>query len=159
MKNRIVDHSISPKGAECTPEKAKANRCGVGRAPDSYIPLATCELCREDGGCHFHIAATSLVPGQGEKDPDLKIGRSTLFALMKQLVDGVPLIEFSDVGGKRLVDGASKCRYIRTNKNRPSSRGGKRKKPGDGDDSPTGPATPKLIPPSPPINPPIGAHA
>lgn len=47
---------------------------------------------------------------------------------MNTLVDGVPLIEFYEIGGKRLLDGASKCRFLRSAKNQSSNhRGGDRR--------------------------------
>lgn len=132
------------------------NLSRTGRRRDGYVPYATCELCRKDGGCHFHIPSTSLVPRKKEKDPHLKVGRSTVFGLMKQFVDGVPVIEYSDVGGKRLLDGASKCRYLRGNKNEPSTRGGHRKKKTPEIKS-VGPSASGLVPPPPPKPSPAGS--
>ena len=101
--------------------------------PSMAEPLATCELCRADGGCLLGFRAKSPLPKAREKDSELRVGRTTLYSKMSELVNGVPKIEYYDVGGGRMMLGASKCRYAREHLNRPGSkRGGRRgpQKPG-----------------------------
>lgn len=93
-----------------------------------YVALATCERCRKDGGCFNRFRATSSVPLPRQFDAELFVSRNELYRLMRPNAQGVRIIEFSEVGGKRLVDGASKCRYYSANKNKAvGERGGYRR--------------------------------
>ena len=88
-------------------------------------PLATCDLCRSHGGCFFQFRATSTLPQSGQKDPEIHLGRTTLYDLMDTIKNGVRQIEFAGIGGMRVMLGSSKCRYLRDHLNKSESgRGG-----------------------------------
>lgn len=127
-------------------------------------PLARCDLCRDDPhGCHYGFRATSPMPDTGVEDSELFLARTTIYALMDKLENGVRVIEFAVIGGKRVMVGASKCRYFRGRLNQHTSqRGGyrpKTKKAGRSQASirPTTPAAvpppSSLVPPPPPASP------
>jgi hypothetical protein len=141
--------SLAP-AEDLHPKRKKPSRESGRVLLADYVPLATCELCRPHGGCFRWIRATSLMPGKNEEDPDLELGRTTIYGLMKNLINGVPEIEYSDICGKRLIDGASKCRYLKSRENRIDKRGGKRiKEKAQTPDLPTpvGPSIRGLVPP------------
>jgi hypothetical protein len=93
-----------------------------GEGSPGHNALATCDLCREHGGCDHKFRVRSVLPKSGEEDPELFLGRTKLYELMDTLQ-----IEYSCMGGRRVMDGASKCRYYRANMNKPTTRGGDRK--------------------------------
>lgn len=89
-----------------------------------HVPLATCDWCRDEGGCFVQFRAASRLPRSGELDAELLTGRTELYEMMKS-----GDIQYSYVGAERRMDGASKCRLYHKNKNlRASGRGGYRER-------------------------------
>jgi len=78
------------------------------------------------------------MPKGGEKDPHIHLGKTKIHQLLKS-----KLLKSFVIGGTRVLDGASKCAYLRNGEDGPSTnRGGNRRKPG-----PVAPSAVKLTPP------------
>ncbi len=114
-------------------------------------PLARCDLCRDDPhGCHYGFRATSPMPDTDVEDSELFLARTTIYELMGKVENGVPVIQYSEIGGKRVMVGKSKCCYFRAHLNqRTSKRGGYRPKGQKTSRSRAGtqPTTPAAVPP------------
>jgi len=104
--------------------------------PEGSVPgtsttaVARCDLCRnEPFGCHLSFRSTSPVPEEGQEDAELHLKRGQLYKLMGKRINGVPVIQYSQLGGVRVMDGKSKCSYYLSQLNAPASkRGGNRVK-------------------------------